>query len=288
MSIVITGTSGQLGRMAAGHVLDAVDPGEVVLVTRSPERLDELAARGAQVRKGDFDDPEGLAAAFAGGERLLLISTDRIGARVPQHRNAIEAAEAAGIGWVAYTSIPNPSEDNPGMVVPDHRQTEELIRASSLDWVILRNSIYTQMRIPAAAEALASGRLVHNHGDGRIAHVSREDCAAAAAGAVVAGNHAGSVYDVTGPELNTAAELAAIYSEVGRRPVQAVAVDDEAMFRHMVDGGAATDVAERLTSSGRALREGFLDVRTDVVEELSGRAPRSVRGVLEEHRAQLG
>jgi NAD(P)H dehydrogenase (quinone) len=288
MSIVITGASGQLGRMAAGHVLDAVEPGEVVLVTRNPEQLDDLAARGAQVRKGDFDDPEELAGAFSGGERLLLISTDRIGARVPQHRNAIQAAEAAGIRFVAYTSIPNPSEDNPGMVVPDHRQTEELIRASSLDWVILRNSIYTQMRIPMAAEALASGRLVHNHGEGRIAHVSREDCAAAAAGAVVGGTHTGSVYDVTGPELNTAADLAEIFSQVGGRPVEAVAVDDEAMFQHMVDGGAAAAVAERLTSSGRALREGFLDVRTDVVEELSGRAPRTVREVLEEHRAQLG
>jgi NAD(P)H dehydrogenase (quinone) len=288
MSIVITGASGQLGRVAAEHVLDAVDPGDVVLVTRTPERLDDLAARGVEVRKGDFDEPGELAGAFSGGERLLLISTDKIGARVPQHRNAIEAAEAAGIRFVVYTSIPNPTEDNPGMVAAEHRQTEELIRASSLDWVFLRNSIYTQMRIAPAAQALATGRLVHNHGEGRIAHVAREDCAVAAAGTAIAGDHAGSVYDVTGPQLHTAAELAELFSEVGGKQVEAVAVDDETMYRHMVDGGAPADVATRLTSSGRALREGFLAVRTDAVRELSGRAPRSVREVLEDHRAQLG
>jgi NAD(P)H dehydrogenase (quinone) len=287
MSIVITGASGQLGRMAAERVLDSVDPGEVVLVTRDPDQLGDFAARGADVRQGDFDDPDGLLAAFAGGERLLLISTDKIGSRVPQHRNAIEKAREAGIEFVAYTSIPNTSEDNPGMVVPEHRETERLLFDSSMRWALLRNSIYTQMRIPAAAQALATGRLVHNHGDGRIAHVSREDCAAAAAAVVAGGDHAGRVYDVTGPDLLTAAELAELVSEVGGKPVEAVPVSDEGMFQHLVDGGAPNAVAERLTSSGRAIREGFLDVRTDAVQELSGRAPRTVREVLEEHRAQL-
>jgi NAD(P)H dehydrogenase (quinone) len=287
MSIVITGASGQLGRKAAELVLESADPSEVVLVTRSPEHLNELAARGASVRQGDFDEPESLAAAFEGGERLLLISTDKIGSRVPQHRNAIQAAEQAGIGFVAYTSIPNTTEDNPGMVVPEHRETEQLLRDSSLDCALLRNSIYTQMRIPPAAQALASGRFVHNYGEGRIANVAREDCAAVAAAVVAGGDHAGRVYDVTGPDLLTATAFAEVISEVGGKPVEAVAVSDEGMYQHLIDGGAPEVVAERLTSSGKALREGFLAVQTGVVQELSGRAPRTVREVLEEHRAQL-
>src|SRR5437899_11615343 len=109
MSLVITGAAGHLGRRTAELLLERVDPAELILVSRSPQALGDLAARGATVRRGDFDDPGSLVAAFAGGKRLLLISTDAIGRRVPQHANAIQAARAAGVRHVAYTSIADPS-----------------------------------------------------------------------------------------------------------------------------------------------------------------------------------
>jgi NAD(P)H dehydrogenase (quinone) len=133
MAVVVTGAAGQLGRLVAESLLEQVSPGELILVTRSPDAIADLALRGADVRHGDFDDPDGLPAAFAGGERMLLISASVIGQRIGQHRAAIDAAVAAGVRSVAYTSGINPSDSNPGAAFVDHRATEEHARVSGLD-----------------------------------------------------------------------------------------------------------------------------------------------------------
>src|SRR3954470_20704872 len=113
MSIVVTGAAGQLGRLVAEELLERVPADELVFVTRHPEALENLADRGADVRHGDFDEPQTLAGAFAGGERMLLISTISIGHRVAQHRAVQEAAARAGVGHVVYTSFPKPEPDHP-------------------------------------------------------------------------------------------------------------------------------------------------------------------------------
>jgi NAD(P)H dehydrogenase (quinone) len=181
MGIVITGASGQLVRLTAELVLARVPASEVTLTTRRPEALSDFAGCGAKVRQADFDRPETLAEAFAGGERLLLISADVVGRRVAQHRVAIEAAKEAGVRHVAYTSYLNPVEENPAVITPDHRDTEEALRESGLAWTALRNAFYAEYQVPAGAQAIATGQLVHNNGEGKTAYVSREDCAAAAA-----------------------------------------------------------------------------------------------------------
>src|SRR3954454_9619734 len=159
MSLVISGAGGQLGRAVTAELLQSVDPSQLVLVTRDPSALD---VPGASVRRGDWDDPASLAEAFAGGERLLLISGDRIGARVPGHLAAVDAAVAAGVRFIAYTSIPNPSDNNPIVVAAEHRATEEHIRASGVAWTFLRNNIYTEMQRGAMQHALASGTFLTN------------------------------------------------------------------------------------------------------------------------------
>src|SRR6185436_4780472 len=123
MTIAITGASGQLGRLTAEALLEKTSPSNVVLVTRDPDAIADLAARGADVRRGDFDDPASLRTAFEDVERLLLISASVIGARVRQHRAAIDAAAAAGARLIAYTGIGNPSHSNPGAAARDHRET---------------------------------------------------------------------------------------------------------------------------------------------------------------------
>ena len=180
MSIVITGASGHLGRSTAEMVLDRVPASEAILTTRHPEELSDLAERGAEVREADFGRPEALVRAFESGEKLLLISTDVVGARVGQHRAAIEAAGEAGVRHVIYTSYLNPVAENPAAVAPDHRETEEALRESGLEWTALRNGLYAEYQVPAGAQAIVTGRLVHNNGDGETAKVSREDCAAVA------------------------------------------------------------------------------------------------------------
>jgi len=281
MSLVVTGANGHLGRSVAQLMLDRVDPARVVLVTRRPESLTDLAGRGADVRFGDFDDPASLATAFTGGERLLLISTDAIGRRVPQHVNAITAARNAGVSHVAYTSIPNPTPKNPALVVDDHHATEQALVESGLAWTFLRNALYMDYRVPEAQQSLTAGVFRHNQGEGRSAYVSREDCAAAAAAVLGGGpEHDGRAYDITGPELLGGADLARLYAAAGGRNVAAESLDDDAFAAGLAAAGLPAEVITLLTSFGAAVRIGALDQLTADVENLTGRAPESVAAML--------
>jgi NAD(P)H dehydrogenase (quinone) len=284
MSLVITGASGHLGRRAAELLLDTegVDASDVVLITRDPSKLDDLAARGATVRFGDFDDASSLPAAFAGATRVLLVSTDAVGARVAQQQRAIDAAKAAGAELIAYTSIPNPVQDNPAGVVPDHAATEQALAASGVAYTYLRNALYSEYRLPEAQHAIATGSFQHASGDGATAYVSREDCAAAAA-AVLAGGaeHANKAYTITGPELLDAGGLAEVYASVGGTAVEAVAVDDEAFGAGLVAAGLPEVAVPLIVSFSVAIREGQLADLTGDVETLTGRAPRPLAEVLQ-------
>jgi NAD(P)H dehydrogenase (quinone) len=288
MTLGITGASGHLGRLTTNALLERVDPDDVVLVTRDPSKLSDAAARGAQVRPGDFSDPSTLDEAFAGIDRLLLISTDVIGERVPGHLAAIDVARRAGVRHVLYTSIINPEPENPAVVAADHRATEEGLLDSGLEWTFLRNSIYAEYQVPTASQAIASGRHVHNGGEGAVSYVSRADCAAAAAGALAGAAQPGRAYDVTGPEAISAAEFAALAGELSGRPIEVVAVDDDAYVAVLVEHAHMPEPAARdIASFGASAREGFGATVGDGVEELSGRPPRSFRDVLTAHVDEL-
>ncbi len=281
MSLVVTGAAGHLGRSVAELLFELVDPARLVLVTRRPDSLSDLAARGADVRYGDFDDPASLATAFAGGERMLLISTDAIGRRVQQHVNAIETARDAGVSHIAYTSIPNPTPENPALVVDDHRATEQVLFDSGMAWSSLRNALYSEYRVPEAEQALAAGVFRHNQGDGRSAYVSREDCAAAAAAVLTGGaEHDGRAYNITGPELLGGADLARLYAAAGGRDVTAESLDDATFAAGLTAAGLPADVVTLMTSFGAAVRVGALDQITGDVETLTGRAPETVATLL--------
>jgi NAD(P)H dehydrogenase (quinone) len=281
--VVVTGASGQLGRRTAERVLELRGADGVVLVSRRPEALVDLAARGADVRFGDFDRPESLREAFAGGERMLLVSATDLERRADQQRAAIEAAAAAGVRHVVYTSCLRPEPANPAAVAPSHHATETALRESGLAWTFLRNSLYAEYQAAEASAAAASGRFVHNRGDGRVAYVSRDDCAAAAAAVLVGEGHEGVAYDVTGPEPLGAAELAALYGELGGRAVEAVALDDEGFVASLAGAGADGHLrygAELVASFGRSIREGYMASCTEIVAALTGRPPLSLREVL--------
>jgi NAD(P)H dehydrogenase (quinone) len=287
MTIAITGAAGHLGRLTAQLVLERVGADEVVLVTRRPEAIADLAERGAAVRFGDFDEPDSLPAAFAGVDRLLLVSVDALGNRVAQHTAAIDAAAAAGVGHVLYTSGLNAGSELPLVVSHDHGATEQAIRDRGLRWTALRMGLYAESQVAAAARAVASGHLVHNNGDGATAYVSREDCAAAAAAALAGEGHEDRVYDITGPELVTQAQVAALAAEISGRPVVPVAIDDEEATQNLMAVGLPADTAKAIASFGTAIREGVLEVLSSHVEDLTGRPPRSLRDVLEAHRSAL-
>jgi NAD(P)H dehydrogenase (quinone) len=279
--IVVTGASGDLGRRVTAQLLAATGAGDLVLVTRTPESLEDARAAGADVRHGDFEDEAGLRAAFAGGERLLLISTVVTGPRrVRQHEAAIAAAKAAGVGHVVYTSLVGVAEDNPAAVAADHLATERALASSGLDVTVLRHSwhadVVAGVLAPAAGRA---GRWTINTGEGQVAPIAKDDAAAAAAAVLVEDGHAGRTYDITGPELVTVGELAAITSELIGRGVEFDDVDDAAMLDIFLAAGA--DRPQDLTSFGRAIREGWFAVRSDDVQRLTGRPAQPMRPLLE-------
>ena len=273
MTIAITGASGQLGRLVADQLLTTVDPAEVVLLTRDPAKLADYAERGADVRAADFSKPDELVEAFAGVERVLLISTDAVGARVEGHLAAIDAAVKAGVRHMAYTSVSGPTADNPAGVVADHAATEDALRESGLAWTMLRNNLYADMQVDSVAQAAATGQLVTNTGDGGAAYVTRADCAAVAAGVLTGEGHEGKAYDVTGPHAYTAADLAELATQKSGKPVEVVQVDDEAYTAGLVSAGLPDFIAPLLTSFGTATRLGKLATVTDIVEQVGGRKP---------------
>jgi NAD(P)H dehydrogenase (quinone) len=274
MTYAITGASGQLGRLTADRLLEQIDPAELVLLTRDPAKLADYSERGVTVRAADFTDPASLTAALAGVDRLLLISTDNIGdERVAGHVAAIDAAKAAGVDRVAYTSLPRPDEDNPATVAADHRRTEEHLRASGLHWTALRNNLYGDLSVDAVRHAADTGQWITNNPDGRIAFVTRADCADAAAGALLSDEAADRSYDITGPEGLAAADLAELASKLGGRPVEVVAVDDDAFTAGLVGAGLPPFLAGVLTAFGAAGRDGWLAGVSDSVHTLTGHAP---------------
>jgi len=285
MKLVITGASGQLARSAAELVLAAVDPGDLILTTRTPAALASFAARGAVVRHADFADPRSLRAAFAGGERLLLVSATDLRERTAQHQAAIDAAKAAGVRHMTYTSGLKPEPPNPAVVAPSHHATEQALKQSGLRWTILRNSLYADYQLPEAKGAIATGELVHNRGRGKVAYVARDDCAAAAAAVLLQSGHERVVYEITGSESFDADDLASLYSGIGGRPVRARALDDDAFVSALVGNSAGDDDhlrygAQLVASFGRSIREGYMDSRTDTVAKLTGRAPRTLAQTL--------
>lgn len=289
--IAISGASGHLGRMTARLVAElGHDPHDLVLATRSPDAAADVVP-GAHVRAADFGHPRGLRAAFGGVKRLLLVSTDSVADRSRQHIAAIDAAIAAGVEHIVYTSMLSPAPTNPALIAESHWATERHLRESGIAFTILRCSLYSDFQVFEAAEALATGRFVHNRGAGGCSYLARSDIARAAAAVMTTEGHEGACYELTGDESLDASALAALYSDFGDREVEAVAVDDDELLR-LLDADAGTDGhvqygAALAISLGRAIREGHFDAVTGTVEQLTGKAPRSVSSLLRESRDAL-
>ena len=300
MAIIVTGASGNFGRQVTALLLEKVPASELILTTRRPEGLADRAAQGAQVRHADFDDAATLPAAFAGGDRMLLISTARVGGRVIQHQRAVDAAKAAGVKHIVYTSSAGLDPKSPAIVIRDHQATEDLIKASGLAYTFLRDAQYAEAIAGAVAPlAVASGRWVASAGEGHMAFVSRDDCVACAAAVLTSAGHENQTYELTGPERLTFKQACQMLSDVVGKPVEYVPTDDEGMFaywdalgvpRKPVDDQIVQGVpwnSDDMVTYEQAIREGFFDILTDNVETIIGRKPRSLRQVLEENREAI-
>lgn len=275
MTIALTGAAGNLGRLVAEHLLASTDPSDLVLLTRRLDAVADLVARGASARFADFTQPDALVEAFTGIDRLLIISADDVGTRLPGQLAAVEAARQAGVGHIFYTSVTHPVAANPAGVVPDHQATEEAMAASGLRWTSLRNNLYAEFQIPTIQQAAESGRLVTNAGAGLTSYVTRIDCAAAAAAALLHPDPA-QVYDISGPAGVSSQDLAALAAALRGGPVEVVDLPDEEYVAGLVAAGLPQPVAALLASFGTSAREGYMDLTTTAVRDLTGQEPTPV------------
>lgn len=216
--IVVTGATGQLGRFVIESLLRHVPAAQIITAVRHPEKAAHFAKLGIQVRLADYDRPDTLLSAFAGASKLLLISANEIGRRVPQHRAVIEAARQAGVALIAYTSLLH-ADTSPLALAGEHRDTEAIIKASGIPAVILRNGWYSENYLASAPTAVQFGTLLGSAGNGRIASAARRDFAEAAAAVLTRDDQAGRIYELAGDESYTLAELAAEIARQAGKPV---------------------------------------------------------------------
>ena len=300
MKIIISGASGDLGRRVTDLLLQQRPASDLILLTRNPASLAHTAARGASVRAADFNDAAGLQQALQGGDVLLLISTLSIGKRVQQHTTAINAAKAAGVRHIVYTSSCGIQPQTPSISGKEHYATEQVLQRSGVTFTILRNSWYAdvipQLLLPAA---LAMGGIGFSTGDGVVAPVAKQDCAEAAA--AVLGDpsrHAGAIYEITGPQLFTLKEMMAYCSTVSRKPIVYQAMSHEekqAVFDAMgvsrdYQEGMMNDTtnawaSDEMITYEMAIRQGFFSLCSRHVEMLTGRPATSFAEVVEMHRS---
>lgn len=286
--LLVTGAGGHLGHKVVELLLDAGATG-VVAASRDPGKLADLAARGAKTVKADFDDPATLDAAFAGIERLLIISTDALGTpgqRQRQHLAAVEAAVKAGVRQILYTSMPNPEPGSLIPFAPDHYATEQAIEQTGTPFTILRVNWYDEVVFLWLPQALASGQWLSSAGDGRVGYVARDDVARAAAAALLSGVAEGRL-DITGPEALSTAEIAAIANEVFGSSITVTRVSDEQLSSSLISAGLPAPLVELVVAMDANTRAGGVDITTDAVTRLTGKPARSLREFLTENRAAL-
>ncbi|GAA4756895.1 SDR family oxidoreductase [Nocardioides endophyticus] len=271
MSIVVTGATGHLGRLTVEALLKrGVDPAEVVATGRSVERLADLAERGVRVERLDFDDVPDSVPWLGAGDVVLLVSGSEVGKRVPQHTAVVELARRAGVGRIVYTSAPA-ADDTALVLAPEHAATERVIRASGLPFTFLRNGWYDENYLAAFDQAKATGAVVGNAGDGRVASAPRADYAEAAAVVLSTDGHDDAVYELSGDVAWTFDDLAATFGEVLGREVTYQRLTPDEHRQLLLGAGLDEGTASFVVALDQNIAEGLVGVTTGELAKLLGR-----------------
>lgn len=276
MKLLVTGATGKLGTKIVEYLLTKIEAENVIISVRDPKKAASFAARGIEVRQGDFDAPETLQQAFAGVDRLLIISTDGEEAtRIRQHTAAVEAAKAAGVGLIAYTSIAN-AEASQNFLARTHQVTEQLIRETGIPFLFFRNNWYLENEQSTIDAVRAGQDWLTSAGNGKVGWALQEDYAEAIATVLVDPKPEQSIYELSGP-LHTQQDIAEALGQVLGRPVQVKQVDSATYTAIMQKAGVPEFLLPMLQSIQEGIVAGTLAVESQDFERILGRSPVSLK-----------
>ncbi len=285
-TVLVTGASGKLGRKTIEFLLEAGKPAaEIIATTRDVSRLSDLAEKGVIVRQADFNQPDSLAEAFAGADRVAIISTDALDPstdRLAQHSAAVNAAKAAGAGHIVYTSLVG-ADGSLISFAGDHLGTEEAIKASGLSYTILRNAWYQENLLQSLPDALSHGVMMSAAGDGKLNYIAHDDCARALAAALMADDAGSKTYTLVGVHGHTIEDVAALARKASGKPLAVQHVDSETLRTTLEGFGLPPFLVDMLVSSDDNVRTGRFDVVNDDFETLTGRRPKPLETFFKEN-----
>ncbi|EMK9143882.1 TPA: SDR family oxidoreductase [Citrobacter freundii] len=281
--IAITGATGQLGQHVIESLLKTVPASQIVAIVRNPAKATALSQQGITVRQADYSDEAAFTTALQGIDKLLLISSSEVGQRAPQHRNVINAAKAAHVKFIAYTSLLH-ADTSPLGLADEHVATEQMLAESGIAYALLRNGWYTENYLASAPAALEHGVFIGAADEGKIASATRADYAAAAARVISEDGHAGKTYELAGDAGWTLSQLAA---ELAKQSGKKVVYQNlsEADFAAALKGvGLSAGLADMLADSDTGASKGGLFDDSHTLSKLIGRPTTSladsVKGIL--------
>ena len=268
--IAITGATGQLGQLVIEELLKTVPASQIVAIVRNPAKADALSQRGIVVRQADYTDQAAFTTALNGVDKLLLISSSEVGQRAAQHQNVINAAKAAGVKLIAYTSLLHADTSPLGLHV-EHVETEKALAESGVPYTLLRNGWYTENYLASVPPALEHGVFIGAAGEGKIASATRADYAAAAAKVISEEGHAGKVYELAGDSAWTLSELTAELSRLSGKPVAYQNLSEADFAAALTGAGLPAGLADMLADSDTGASKGGLFDDSRTLSKLIGR-----------------
>ena len=273
--IAITGATGQLGQHVIENLLKTVPASQIVAIVRNPAKATALSQQGITVRQADYSDETAFTRALQGVDKLLLISSSEVGQRAAQHRNVINAAKAANVKFIAYTSLLH-ADTSPLGLADEHVATEKMLAESGIAYALLRNGWYTENYLASAPAALEHGVFIGAADEGKIASATRADYAAAAARVISEDGHAGKTYELAGDAGWTLSQLAA---ELAKQSGKKVVYQNlsEADFAAALKGvGLPAGLADMLADSDTGASKGGLFDDSHTLSKLIGRPTTSL------------
>lgn len=281
--IAVTGATGQLGQLVIKHLLNKVEPQQIVALVRNIEKAASLTSLGVQVRQADYSKPETLESALDGVAKLLLISSSEVGQRASQHKNVIDSAKKAGVELLAYTSLLH-ADTSPLALAEEHVVTEAYLKQAEVPHVLLRNGWYTENYLASVAPALANGGFIGCAQDGKISSAAREDYAEAAAAVLTSeAEQSGKVYELSGDEAYTLSELSALISKKSGKAIPYINMEEADFAKALEGAGLPAPFAAVLANSDTGASQGALYDDSKTLSALIGHPTKSLEQLIDNY-----